>query len=287
MADTTFEWIDASGQVTDLNDLATTWQVKGKRNFHNLPFALSSYEVPLTPGETVAGVKLRARDVDLPLLVTCTNRHDFVEKVRTLVSAFNPDKGEGKLRVGHDRNSARELKCRYIGGLDGDTNGKGWSPSTGMFVLTLRAADPFFYAPAPVREEFVPGTPIAFFPFFPLVLTQGTVINTGTLNNNGDYTAWPIWTVTGPGTTLTLRNMTTGMVLQAVLSLAAGESLIIDTRPGIKTVLSGSTNYFSTLTSDSTLWGLARGNNNVQVELDGSDLNSRVAVAYYPPYLSM
>lgn len=287
MADTSFQWIDADGNVTDLNDQNVTWQVKGKRNFFNAPFALSTYEVPLTPGAAVGSVKVKERTVDVPLLVTCANRHEFIEKVRSLAATFNPDRGEGRLRIGHEQNSARELRCRYVGGLEGDGNMKGASPSSAMFILSLKAADPFFYSLAPMQYEFVPGAPLKFFPFFPLVLTQGTIINTGTIVNDGDFTAWPIWTITGPGTTLTLRNLTTGLALQANLNLAAGETVHIDTRPGVKTVFLGSTNYFSTLTSTSVLWGLQRGNNSLQIEMDQSDGDSRVMLAYYPPYVSM
>lgn len=286
MADTTFQWIDANGAVTDLNDWVTTWATQGQRNFFNVPFQLNSYEVPLTPGEAFSSVDIRPRQVDLPVLVACANRTEYIQKMRTLVSALNPDKGAGRLRVGHEVNSARELNCRYVSGLEGAGSAKGSSPASAMAMLSFRASDPFWYELYAQTASYVLGAPVLFFPFFPLRLSQSGIFTETTITNNGDHIAWPVWTLTGPADSVVLRNLTTGYALTANITIAAGNSAVIDTRPGIKTVQMNGLNYFYTLAQDSTLWGLARGVNSLQLILNNADGNSKIELSYKPPYFS-
>jgi hypothetical protein len=281
------EWIDAENQVTYLHDWVNIWALKGWRDFFGMPTAINSYEVPLLPGERFSSVELKPREVDLPLQILETSRSGFIEKMRELVSAFNPDKGEGRLRIRHAGHAARELKCRYLRGLEGDGGAKGWGPQSARVVITLRASDPFWYAPDAVSSQFVWGEPATFFPFFPLSLNASPTFD-DVLTNDGDHTAWPVWTIQGPGTTLILTNETTGYSLEAALALTAGQIVTIDTRPGVKTVKdSDDVNYFSTLTATSVLWGLRRGNNSIHIEFAGSDSSSLIGVSYSPPYLSM
>lgn len=286
MPDTTFVWIDALGVATDLNDLNVTWSVQGKRNFFAPPLAINAYEVPLTPGEAFSSVEVKPRIVDFPLLVTAKSHAEFIETMRTLASALNPDKGEGKLRVGHPGNTARELRCRYATGLEGSQGGKGWTPLSGMMMVSFRASDPFWYEFTSQVSSYTLGAPVNFFPFFPLRLSQSGIFTEPTVTNGGDHTAWPVWTITGPGSSVILKNLTTGYTLTANISIPAGVSAQIDTRPGRKTVRMNGLNYFSTLTQDSTLWGLARGSNALQLILNDADSNSKIELSYQPPYFS-
>lgn len=286
MADTTFEWIDANGEVMDMNDGVTTFSIQGQRNFYNPPFSVNSYEVPLTPGEAFSSVEVKPRLVDFPMLVTGSSRQAFIEKMRTLTSAFNPDKGEGRLRVGHEGNSAREIKCRYVSGLEGAGNSKGASPGSAAVVITLRASDPFWYELTAQSLISVLSAPVAFFPFFPLVLSRSGIFSEPSVVNNGDHIAWPVWRITGPGDSVTLKNLTTGYSLIANIVIPAGVYAEIDTRPGKKTVRMNGLNYFNTLTQSSTLWGLARGTNNLQLIFNNADSNSKVELSYRPPYYS-
>lgn len=286
MPDTSFTWIDAAGNVTDLNDWVTTWATKGKKNFFAPPMQINSYEVPLTPGEAFSSVEVRPRQLDFPMLIAAQTHAEFISKMRTLVSAMNPDKGEGTLRVGHDGATARELKCRYVSGLEGSGSGKGWGPSSGLVIVSLRASDPFWYELVSVTSTYILGAPVTFFPFFPLRLSQSGIFTEPSVTNSGDHTAWPVWTITGPATSVIVHNLTTGFSLTVNLTVPAATTLTIDTRPGRKTIQMNGQNYFSAMSSDSVLWGLARGANNLQIILNDADGNSSVQLSYRPPFYS-
>lgn len=283
---TKFDYIDANGNVTPLNDLVTTWDVRGMKNFANLPFGINSYEAPLTPGESVTNVKFRAREIDYPMLVTANNPKEFIETLRALSAALNPDKGEGRFRVSHATTYARELNCRYVRGLEGNGGGKGWTPQSGMMILTFRASDPFWYSTAWKTQLFSLATPVSFFPFFPLRLTQASIFSTVTINNGGDATAYPVWTITGPCTSAVLKNLITDETTEITLAIGDGVTMEIDTRPGIKSVTSGGLNYFYALSQASLLWGLQRGDNPLQIELNDTSANTRVELKWKEPFLS-
>lgn len=283
-------WIPPVGEQVNLNDHQKFWAVRGWKNFHNLPFEINSYEVPLRAGEAFSSVEIKPRDIDLPILIVSSSRYQFMQDYRSLVSAFNPTLGEGIIRHISVDGLVRDLHCRYRSGLQGATDGIGWSPGSALVVLTLRASDPFWYQSQSVDLTFSSSPPVAFFPFFPLKFTQGTIFNTSgnILINPGEATAWPIWTIVGPGTVLKLANLRTGYSLQAALNLESAQSVIIDTRPGIKTVLrEDGSNMFPTLTNASLLWGLEPGENDISVILDGSTSESSVSVSYHAPYLGI
>ncbi|MFE9404810.1 hypothetical protein ACFYNY_24115 [Streptomyces sp. NPDC006530] len=67
-----------------------------------------------------------------------------------------------------------------------------------------------------------------------------------------------MWTVYGPLTGLTLENVTTNQSfrLRDSVTVPAGKALVIDTRPGIKTVQLDGMNAWPQMTSDSALWPL-------------------------------
>ena len=56
------------------------------------------------------------------------------------------------------------------------------------------------------------------------------------INNAGDATAYPVWTITGPGRTPTFTNVTTGDVFQLNHDLIAGEAVVIDATETAHTV---------------------------------------------------
>jgi hypothetical protein len=109
------------------------------------------------------------------------------------------------------------------------------------------------------------------------------------VTNAGDVEAWPVWTITGPGSGIVLRNLTTGQSMDfGVGALAAGNTVVVDTRPGAKTaVANGSINVFPFLSAASVLWSLQRGANAVRLEMSGAIAGaSGLSLAYRPRYLS-
>lgn len=75
----------------------------------------------------------------------------------------------------------------------------------------------------------------------PSPLTGTAVVTSSTdpllLTNSGTANAFPIFTITGPGTTFTILNSTTGGSITINTTLVAGESIVIDTWN--KTIMKG------------------------------------------------
>lgn len=93
----------------------------------------------------------------------------------------------------------------------------------------------------------------------PLVapLTTGVAIpdeRRGWMTNDGDRPAWPSLVITGPCTNPRIRHVDSGRVLELNTSLATGERIEIETRPGTRWVLrNGSGNLAPALSAATRL----------------------------------
>jgi len=103
--------------------------------------------------------------------------------------------------------------------------------------------------------------------------------------NEGDTGAFPIVTVEGPISTLTLKNKTTGKeLILAGLGLLAGETLTIDFDN--HTVKKGTTSLYSAVTfAGSTWWTLAPGENEVEAIATGAGATTKVTMSYRDTFL--
>lgn len=281
MAAEIFEWIDPDGTTTELD---VEWDVDGR---FMPPSRRVEEEVPLQAGSRVRSVRHGPRDLRMLCWFEAATEEALRTQLRALIRTMDPTRGDGRLRITAPAGDQRELTCRYVAGLEmpeqlGDTAGPGLQRA----AVVLRATDPFWYDVATTSATYETGTPATFFPFFPLRLSASEVFADATLDNGGDVETWPVWTIVGPGSEIVLRNLTTGKALTLDHTLADGESVTIDTRPGSKTVLDqDGVSRFSSLTASSSLWPLERGSNSIRVEVTGATAATAVTVAFKKRYL--
>nr|BBJ53661.1 hypothetical protein SAVMC3_62900 [Streptomyces avermitilis] len=70
-------------------------------------------------------------------------------------------------------------------------------------------------------------------------------------------------------------------------SLGSSDVLVVDTRERVQTaVLNSSQNWWPNLATDSDLWGLEPGENDVSLTLVGTDSNTTVQLDYQPRFLT-
>jgi hypothetical protein len=108
-----------------------------------------------------------------------------------------------------------------------------------------------------------------------------------TILNDGDVEVWPVIQIAGPGSAITLRNLTTGKFMQFTsLALTAGEAVTIDTRD--KTVLkSDNTSVYSDLSATSSMWSLPVGTNAIRLEMGNAIAgSSSMQISYRRKFLS-
>ena len=280
-------WVAADGATIELTDEVNYRVMWGRTGAWMPVFERVEELVPLQPGSRLREVRAAPREVDLPLLIRAASESAFDALVRSLGRALQPDLGDGRLRVRTADGTTRELVCRYAAGLEGDESitavGDRWATA----IVTFRATDPYWYASSTTSEAF--DVNAGFFPFFPFNLLGSRGYRTANINNVGDVLAWPQWVVTGPGDNLVLANVTTGkrLALHSATSealLAAGQQVIVDTRPGYKTVVDHNGVSLYPLLTAWDLWPLVRGINRVRVELAGTSDATSVVMTWVPGY---
>jgi phage-related protein len=276
---------DEEVELTGSDYSTVLWGVNGR---FMPPVDFVEDETPEREGARVRRVKIRPREITVPVLLEGSSQTDLRQQLRTIVRRLYPVAGDGRLRCVAPDGATRELVCRYSQGLEGDEGTGDGGVKYLAAVLVFRAAeDPFWRAQTATEIDFTTGEPPAFFPFFPLELAESSIFGGITVTNEGDVEAWPIWTITGPGGPLTLTNDTSGESLVLATVLSAGEQITIDTTPGIKTVtLDDSTNLYPDLDPGSSLWPLQPDDNAVTVELVDATVDSAVALSYRARYLT-
>lgn len=277
-------WIDANGIEYELNDVDFR-VLDGMNGRFMPPISFVEEEVPFQHGSRLRQVKVNARDVDIPLLIETESELALRNKIRNSLRMFNPLKGDGKLKsIGPD-GSQRELYCRYSTGLEGaenrDSKGVYWQ----KVILVFRAFDPYWYDVATNVHTFKSGQPATFFPMFPMRLSSSSVFADISIDNTGDVETFPEWIITGPGSNIVLRNLSTGLITHLDTSIGEGETITIDTKPKVKTVKKNdNTNLFPTQTDESSLWVLEEGNNNIRIEMSNTNDQSSVQLSYRHRY---
>ncbi|PWK81736.1 tail protein [Lentzea atacamensis] len=279
------QWVDADGATLDLD---VDWDVQGR----GMPPLMYETElVPEQPGERLRAVRHGAREFVLRLWITGASEAAMWTAVRDTISRMDPARGDGKIRVTTVVGDQREITCRVQSGLElserlNDTSG----PEVQRAAVVFRASDPYWYDLSDTVETWqLDPDSATWFPIFPLRLASSEVFTDATVTNTGDVEAWPVWTITGPGSSIILRNLTTGKLLSlGALALTSSQVVTIDTRPGKKTItLNDGTNLFSYRTADSSLWSLRRGANAVRIEMSSATAASSVQLARKHRYLGV
>lgn len=279
------QYVDAAGAVLELSDLPGV-RALGDSGLEMPPVAMIEDTVPGQPGAQLRDVRIGVRETVLPFYLT--DDTDLRGLLRTLAQRMNPQSGDGTLRHIAEDGTSRDLTCRYTGGLEGDrVRGKA-GPTWRRGALMFRAHDPFWYDTDPATTTYTTGTASTFLgTFLPIHLASDTVLGEQTVTNDGDVETWPVWTIAGPATSITLSNVTTGEAITLPITLTAGQSVTIDTRPFRKTVRrDDGTNLYGNLAAGSALWSLPQGASTVNVQVAGSTASTFVTLVYYRRYLS-
>jgi hypothetical protein len=286
VADEIITWVDPDGAETVLSDQGTarvSYEMAGR---FMPPVSFIEDDVPQHDGARLREVRVAPREVVVPVAVVGADQAEVRTTLRSLLRLLNPKRGNGRLRVTAPDGTVRDLTCRYSQGLEIEEKFEkfvGWQRA----VVVLRAVDPFWYDTAPTSATYTTGSQTTFFPFFPLVLNSDTVFGTQVIDNTGDVEAFPVWTVHGPCSSITLTNTTTGEVTDLPVALTASQVVTIDTRPFRKTVTrDDGTNLYGSLTTASVLWNLPTGLSTITVELPGADVDSYVTLVFSRRWLS-
>lgn len=280
-------WVDADGGELNLNDWVNYFCLQNKSGVWAPPYTINSTKMPLSEGSQFRSVDVGEGGVDLSVKIKAADKESLRLMLRNLTYRMDPTRGKGQLKITTDVDT-RILYC-LPEGLSKVTENDRFAEAT----LSFTANDPFWYSDSE-NETVVENGGVAVYKFFstsffPIRLVNSTTYAVRTVTNSGDKDVYPIWTITGPGDTIILRNMTTGKSLSlGSLVLSPGQVLVIDTTVGIKTIKIngelGNPEYFAYLDKLSSMWPLKKGNNNLSVQMTNSSTNSRIKLTFTPRF---
>lgn len=289
----TFQWIDPDGVITDLT---ITWDIDGR---FMPPVTFQSDKLPAQDGETVRHVRFEARTIKITgyLQAACVSSDplaDVYAQLVSLITAMNPKRGAGKLRVVNAAGQTREITCYYSSGLElPEKFGSTVTKRVHKLTLTLMAFDPYWSSTSTTLLSFMATPAVNFFPFFPLRLTSSQII-VSQFVSSGTVESWPVWKIYGPGSGILLTNLDTGerinLSANGGLTIVSGDYITIDTRPGIKTITRASdgANLWPYMTPDSSLWPLPAGGAYVELQMAGTTAGTSVLeLTYVTRYLTV
>jgi hypothetical protein len=282
-----FVWTPGDGSTpVTLTDKAAGYSVKaaGTRGLSSPAYRMTSTTYAGQSGATLQALEADVREVALGVQVEAGTVADYRQRWRRLVRAFRPKAGDGTLTVTDEWGAVRTFTGRYAGGLEGDGEAE-FTGTIGRAVVRLAGFDPWFYGLAQTID-FGLAAPTAFFPIFPVRLSPSTIQGQFVVDlSDADDLTYPTWTITGPGSALTLTNVTTGRTIQVNAALGDGQTMTIDTRPGFQSVTRGDgANLMGALTTDPALWPLADDVNTVSALLTNAGPASRIVGTYRPRY---
>jgi len=254
------------------------------------PVQLSTMVVPGSSGAVLNDVRHGVRVVGVPVAVIGYDFREARDRFRSFIRGLDPVRvaGEpGTLRFHLADDDVRELVCYCTGDGRLDESRSDPDSTSFVFVAEFTALDPYFYDATDRTEMWGVGGSSTFFPFLPLRIGASEVGLETAIVNTGDVAAWPVWTITGPGEGIVLANDTTGTAIVLATVLDDGDTLLIDTRPGRKSIRDGTgANRFADRTPGSTLWPLVPGDNLLRLELVGASIASELQIAYRRGWLS-
>jgi hypothetical protein len=290
------QWIDPSGAVTAMDsdtfiaaNRSGVLALVGRSGFFGVPSNLIVDPIPQQPGAREKYVQVNLNEVFVPVVVMAPSESELAQLRRTLKKSLNPSRGLGILRSTAADGVTRDLNCRCVKGLEGTEDDAGRGPGWFTAGLVFQAADPFWYDSSFTTLNFQMTGPMPTFlasPFIPIKLGTSGIGSSFTIDNQGDFPAWPVWSITGPGASIVMTNQTTGDVLTLTITLAdSTQVLTIDTRPGKKTVKrENASNQFAAVDPLSTLWALQRGINLISVAMTGTTSASQIQLQYKQAY---
>ncbi|WXW93154.1 minor tail protein [Arthrobacter phage BrayBeast] len=189
-------------------------------------------ESPAVHGQYYRGHVVEPRSVFWPIyLYSDAGTDEWMDLDRAFWRSLQPGK-HGKWSVTTLRGGTRSLSCRFVD--DGrhafprDPMVRGWA----SYGVTLVADSPFWTG-EPVRRTWSDGEESDIFAQrMPLKIVSGSQLGSAKMTNEGDLEAWPVWTIKGPLSSVTVG--VDGATVQWNVALTGSDILVIDTDPTVQ-----------------------------------------------------
>jgi hypothetical protein len=284
-----FAWTDPGGTRHVLGFAGSGYDVlTGLRGRWMPPATPVEDEISYIPGSVLRDVNVRPLDFPLPILVSGESAAQLHQRLRDLMYWFSPGRGDGIFESRAPDGTTRLLNCRARE-IDLVEEWPQRSETTQQVIVSLHAADPYWYADADETATWSQnfGLPSPPFPVtFPWLFPSNILFAAATVDNPGQVESWPTWLIVGPGSNPSLRNVTTGETMVFGRTLGLGESILVELSRDAVNITDGlGTKLFSTLSNPSVAWAIQPGINQIQVGMAAATSASYVTMAYRPKFL--
>ena len=282
------DYIDPDGNDWNLGDesMQNGYACSAITGIEGLPVSMQT--IPMLDGTSIPSLYLpQPGTITIAIAVTCPAsglEGDYYANLDAVARAFynrrNEQPAPGYLRIQRPDGSSRQVAVYTTSGLN--TPEVGISNDT-IYTLTLQTPDPYWSDLIQQTANYSISPASGILPLLPVFLAGSTVIGTNTVVNGGNAQAWPIWTITGPGTP-TMQNLTTGRKWSMNTVIQAGHVVQVVTKPGQQMAVDTTTgaNMWDNLVLSSLrdLWSLMAGSNQVSIAMSGSTLATSVNLAW-------
>lgn len=209
----------------------------------------------LQHGSTDKGYRLDPRVIMFAIGIAGNDVPTLYAKRKEIVEAFKPSDIIGTLeaKIGSE---TYHIDGYIVSGLEFVGNDRQYTYQ--KTAISIKCPDPTWYDPDLIIERFDLGGGSSGFTVpmpVPFLVGASSVSSSFVIEYSGSFIAYPIIRITGPITSLVLTNTTTGDKLDFTgKTIGVGETIIIDTRYGHKSVYDGTgANRIDMLTQDSDL----------------------------------
>lgn len=259
---------------------------EGVQGFDSPTPALVEIDPALWDGNLTLDARYTAREVFLPFWVHTPTTDDLRAVTRHLAVLTDPKRGPVTVTVTHRDSTTRSITGWLTSPLSESlTMGEGedWR----SIGLTVRCGDPYWqgdhrrvtFRDAPGSTEFLSST------FLPLTVSTSQVLGTVTVSNDGDAQAWPVWTITGPADSVTVR-VSTGQSWAIPQGINDGDVLTVDTRRGQQAVVLNGNPAWGVLSPGADLFALPPGLSVLDIVAQGTTAATSVTVEWRERWLT-
>lgn len=279
-----FTYTNSQGESIYISNVAP-FVLESIEGISNVNSIIQTEKSPYQDGATYIDTLLDSR----LLTFVCQIRSDIDVNRRKAIRILNPKLGTGVLTF--TRNGiSRTLDCVVDDNPNMVDAHEGRLSSMQRFSFTLEAHQLYWEDGEQTwtLASFIGGLALPF--SFPL--TFGNVGSKLTVNNEGDTVSPLFIDLMGPLTNPKITNVTTGEFIEIVQIIPDGYSLEINTEKGKKSVVIVSdtgvrSNGFHYIDPDSTLFGLAIGENELEYTADYKPNDNAVIIYYKNRYIGV
>jgi hypothetical protein len=273
---------------TVFNFASATSAIASVEGLYAPPTNISSQKAPFQDGSTFTGLNFEEREIVLTVGYIGAFSVPAIQAYRrALQSACNPKEndrlGEGVLSITED-GVVREFRCVVDSVVMPSISRQARNNDT---TITFLCSDPYAYSDTTQSQGFTITQPTYTWTF-PHILgpnTGFTVVGLGGVDvvSSGDESTGIIATINGPCDNPKLANNTTGEYIKILLSLIAGDVLVIDMENA--TVFLNGQTAIKYLDIASSFWKLQPGTNLIKFSEDNISSTATASITWQDRYI--